>query len=57
MRPKEAGEEKVILFNLSGHGYFDLSAYDSYFGGKLENLEYSEEAVKESLKNLPRIEE
>jgi tryptophan synthase beta chain len=55
MRAKEAGEEKVILFNLSGHGYFDMSAYDSFLSGKLENLEYSEEEVKESLKHLPCI--
>jgi tryptophan synthase beta chain len=34
---KERGEEKVILFNLSGHGYFDLSAYDSYLRGELED--------------------
>jgi len=54
---KEEGKEKVILFNLSGHGYFDFSAYDSYFSGRLEDVEYSEESVKESLKKLPKIEE
>ncbi len=32
---REAGEEKVILFNLSGHGHFDMSAYDAYYAGKL----------------------
>ncbi len=37
LRCKETGEEKVILFNLSGHGYFDLSAYDKYLRGKLED--------------------
>ena len=37
LRCKETGEEKVILFNLSGHGYFDLSAYDSYLSGELED--------------------
>ncbi len=57
LKAKESGEEKVILFNLSGHGYFDLSAYDSYFGGKLEDIEYSPESVSESLKKLPKIEE
>ncbi|MCX7746833.1 MAG: TrpB-like pyridoxal phosphate-dependent enzyme [Clostridia bacterium] len=54
---KESGEEKVILFCLSGHGYFDFSAYDNYFEGKLEDIEYSEESVKTSLNNLPKIEE
>lgn len=52
---KESGEEKVILFNLSGHGYFDFSAYDSYFAGKLEDIDYSEASVKESLRKLPKI--
>ncbi len=54
---REAGEEKVILFNLSGHGYFDFAAYDSYFSGKLEDIDYSEEAVKISMQNLPEIKE
>ncbi|HHY81635.1 MAG TPA: TrpB-like pyridoxal phosphate-dependent enzyme, partial [Clostridiales bacterium] len=57
LRAKEAGEEKVILFNLSGHGYFDMTAYDLYFSGKLEDVEYSQEAVNASIKNLPKIEE
>jgi len=56
LKCKEEGKEQVILFNLSGHGYFDFSAYDSYFSGKLEDIEYSEESVKESLKKLPNIE-
>ena len=54
---KESGEEKVILFNLSGHGYFDMSAYDNYFSGNLEDVEYSEDAIKESLTKLPEIKE
>jgi len=57
LRAKEAGEEKVILFNLSGHGYFDMTSYDNYLSGKLDDVAYSEEAVKESMKNLPKIEE
>ena len=52
---KESGESKAILFNLSGHGYFDMTAYDNYFSGKLSDIDYSEEAVKESMKNLPNI--
>ncbi|MCR4434860.1 MAG: TrpB-like pyridoxal phosphate-dependent enzyme [Clostridiales bacterium] len=56
LKVKEAGEEKVILFNLSGHGYFDFSAYDGYFSGLLEDVEYSEDAIKSSMANLPKIE-
>ncbi len=55
LKAKEEGREQVILFNLSGHGYFDFSAYDSYFNGKLENIQYDEEAVKASIANLPDI--
>lgn len=53
---KESGEEKVILFNLSGHGYFDMTSYDLYFSGNMIDVEYSQDAVKESMKNLPVIE-
>lgn len=52
---KERGEKRVILFNLSGHGFFDLSAYDQYFAGKLENFAYPREKVEEALKDLPKI--
>ncbi len=50
------GKTRVILFNLSGHGHFDLAAYDQYFAGKLEDFEYPREAVERSMKNLPRVE-
>jgi tryptophan synthase beta chain len=50
------GKSKVILFNLSGHGHFDLAAYDQYFAGKLEDFEYPREAVEKSMKNLPKVE-
>lgn len=53
---KEAGEEKVILFNLSGHGYFDMSAYDYYFSGEMEDVEYSDLNLEHSLSSLPKIE-
>ncbi|UNC93804.1 TrpB-like pyridoxal phosphate-dependent enzyme [Candidatus Contubernalis alkalaceticus] len=52
---KESGEQKTILFNLSGHGHFDLTAYDDYLAGKLTDYEYPEEAIKKSLANLPKI--
>ncbi|MCH7612213.1 MAG: TrpB-like pyridoxal phosphate-dependent enzyme [Candidatus Marinimicrobia bacterium] len=49
---REAGEEKVILFNLSGHGYFDMSAYTQFLSGTLEDHEMTDEEVTESLKAL-----
>ncbi len=52
---RESGEEKVIVFNLSGHGYFDLSAYEAYLAGKLEDYEYPEEKIKESIARLPQV--
>ncbi|MFA5146983.1 MAG: TrpB-like pyridoxal phosphate-dependent enzyme [Candidatus Omnitrophota bacterium] len=52
-KAKHAGEEKVILFNLSGHGYLDMAAYDNYLAGKLEDFEYSQKEVDTALKNLP----
>jgi len=56
LEAKKLKEDRVILFNCSGHGYFDLSAYDKYFSGQLEDYEYPEEKVKEALKNLPQVE-
>ncbi|HOQ37808.1 MAG TPA: TrpB-like pyridoxal phosphate-dependent enzyme, partial [Acetivibrio sp.] len=53
---KESGESKVILFNLSGHGYFDMVAYDNYFTGKLSDIDYSEEAISKSMNSLPKVE-
>jgi tryptophan synthase beta chain len=55
LKCKETGEKKVIAFNFSGHGFFDLSAYDQYLEGKLENYEYPDEKIKESLKKLPKF--
>lgn len=50
---KESGEAKTILFGLSGHGHFDLSAYDNYLAGQLEDVPYSEEELTRSLAGLP----
>jgi len=52
---KAKGEKRVILFNLSGHGHFDLGAYESYLSGKLEDYDYPEEAVKEAMSKLPEV--
>jgi len=55
-RADAEGKTRVILFNLSGHGHFDLGAYDAYFAGKLEDFAYPEDAVARSMKSLPVIE-
>ena len=49
---KETGEKKVILFNLSGHGYFDMTSYQRYLSGLLEDYEYPAEAVKLALEGV-----
>jgi tryptophan synthase beta chain len=45
----EAGEEKTILFNLSGHGHFDMGAYDKYFAGELEDVDLDEGEIDRAL--------
>jgi tryptophan synthase beta chain len=52
---KEEGREAVILFSLSGHGFFDMGAYDAYLDGKLEDFEYPGLAIEESLARLPQV--
>ncbi len=47
------GEPRTILFNLSGHGHFDMSAYDRYFNNELEDYAFPAEAIEESLSHLP----
>ncbi len=52
---KEKGEKRVILFNLSGHGHFDLSAYQSFLSGQLTDYQYPEEAIQAALEKLPQV--
>ncbi|HET9494026.1 MAG TPA: TrpB-like pyridoxal phosphate-dependent enzyme [Chloroflexia bacterium] len=52
---KEAGESRTILFNLSGHGHFDLAAYDRYLHGDLEDYEYPADEVEAALASLPSV--
>ncbi|HEX8051666.1 MAG TPA: TrpB-like pyridoxal phosphate-dependent enzyme [Thermoleophilaceae bacterium] len=49
----EAGEQRAILFNLSGHGHFDMSAYQAYLSGSLEDVEFSEADMEAALERLP----
>ena len=55
LRCREAGESKTILIAHSGHGHFDLAAYDEYLSGRLQDYEYPEEKVKEALAFLPEV--
>ncbi len=52
---KEAGEERVILFNMCGHGHFDLTAYEKYLAGTLEDYEYPDAAVRKAQEGLPVV--
>jgi tryptophan synthase beta chain len=56
LRCKASGESKVILFNLTGHGHFDMTAFERYFSGKLEDYDYPAEAAGQSLARLPGFE-
>ena len=55
LRCKEAGEQKVILFNLSGHGLIDMSAYDQYLAGSLQDFEVTDEDVARNIDKLEKI--
>jgi tryptophan synthase beta chain len=55
LKAKEEGKEKTIFFNLSGHGYLDMTAYEDYLAGKLVDYEYPDEKIKEALAKLPVI--
>ena len=52
---RETGEKKVIAFNLSGHGHFDMMAYEAYQRGKLQDYEYPQEAIAEAMTHLPSV--
>ena len=55
LKCKETGEAKVILFNLSGHGLIDMSAYDQYLAGNLTNYEVTDEDVQKNIAGLEKI--
>ncbi len=54
-KAKESGEEKVILFNLSGHGHFDMTAYDDAIAGRMIDYEYPADRVAEALAKVPQV--
>jgi tryptophan synthase beta chain len=52
---REQNEERVIVFNLSGHGFFDMQAYDDHIAGRLPEVEYRDEQLVEGLKSVPEV--
>ena len=54
-KAKETGEQKVILFNLSGHGLIDIPSYDQYINGDLSNYTLSDADIEKGLKDLPHL--
>lgn len=57
LEAKKDGKERVILFNLSGHGHFDMAAYDAYFDGKLQDYDYPEKDVEAAQARMPKVSE
>jgi tryptophan synthase beta chain len=55
LEAREAGERRVILFNLSGHGHFDMGAYDEYFAGRVTDYVHPDEAIQAALRSLPSV--
>ena len=55
LEAKKNGQKKVIAFNLSGHGHFDMGAYEQYLAGKLEDYEYPAAMVQEAMTHLPQV--
>ncbi|MFH0813239.1 MAG: TrpB-like pyridoxal phosphate-dependent enzyme, partial [Pseudomonadota bacterium] len=55
IKAREEGKEKVILFNFSGHGFFDLTSYAKYYANELEDFEYPEKKIEEALTHLPKV--
>jgi tryptophan synthase beta chain len=55
LKCKESGQAKTILFNLSGHGHFDMTAYDAYLSGKLEDFELDQKVIDEAEARIPKV--
>ena len=55
LRAKREGKRRTIVFNLCGHGFLDLSAYEAFLSGKLQDYEYPAEKVEEALRHLPQV--
>ena len=55
MKCKKSGEPRTLFFNLSGHGHFDMAAYDSYFRGELADYEFPADEIDKALSHLPEV--
>jgi tryptophan synthase beta chain len=55
LRAKKEGKRRTIVFNLSGHGNFDLAAYEAHLGGKLQDFEYPADKIAEALRGVPQL--
>jgi hypothetical protein len=55
LRCKREGKAETILFNLSGHGHFDMAAYIDYFSGKLQDATYDERELAKAMADLPKV--
>ena len=55
LKCKDEGVSRTILFNLCGHGHFDMTAYTEYFSGNLEDRHYDEKKLEEALAQLPSV--
>ncbi len=55
LRAKASGDKPVILFNLCGHGHFDLASYEAYLAGKLVDYEYPAEAIERAMSHVPSV--
>jgi tryptophan synthase beta chain len=55
LEAKKEGKKRVILFNLSGHGHFDMTSYEKYFAGQLANYVLPEAEIEKALQELPKV--
>jgi predicted alternative tryptophan synthase beta-subunit len=55
LRCKREGKRQTIVFNLSGHGHFDLGAYEAFLAGRLQDFEYPAEKIAEALRGVPQV--
>ncbi|MCO5195171.1 MAG: TrpB-like pyridoxal phosphate-dependent enzyme [Anaerolineae bacterium] len=55
LKCKASGEEKVIVFNMCGHGHFDMAAYDAYMKGELDDFEYPDEMIQQAIAGAPQV--
>ncbi|MCH7741021.1 MAG: TrpB-like pyridoxal phosphate-dependent enzyme [Chloroflexi bacterium] len=55
LKCKESGEEKTILFHMCGHGYFDMSAYESYFAGNMVDYSLPDEEIARAMESVPSV--